>query len=1853
MRKFISIFLFALLPVFAAWAQNYEKLWGEVRAAAEKDLPKTALGKVDRIYRRALAERNDAQLMKALLVGRQFQLEVAPDSGEVALRRLETALAAEHRPVERALWLSALGQIMAVSSDTARAARGRTLLLASVARPDSLVAASAGNYLPLLVHGKDSRLYADDVLSVLLQPIVQERRIDPEARRAALGAAAREYRRLGRREALLLVRLDSLGAEHRVAPDPAAQRAALLALAEEFADLPLNVETYIRLAELDDYRVVDAVAADSASLALARRGVELYGREPRAEVLRQFIARKEQPQLRFETSSRLLLPGVEARVALTARNVRHAEVRCFRLGMNAADNRLLRGAGWREARKWPMKKVGVLHHDFSLAAAYVSRTDTVSFRPEEPGVYLCELVADGRHLDHTVVYVSSLMPVMLQAGEGLTRLVVVDARSGAPVPSAVVSEYAVAGGTSSYDKIKEYAANTDGEILISNPDRNQGRYYFASTAADAFSPAFRVGRDYRQTAAGRQAETHLQLFADRGIYRPGQKVLFGGVAYTRQGDDVHTDAGLETLVRLYDSNRQPVDSLRCVTDEFGAIGGELTLPAVCLPGNFYLSAGRGATLYFKVEEYKRPTFTAEIDAPAAAYALGDTVRLSGTVKSYTGLPVEGAEVRFSVARQAIYYMPDDGYEPQTGMVVTDAEGRFTLPVHLAYAEALRPGARAAFNRLHYAVTADVTAPNGESVSASRLLPAATRPSWLETDWAASFCKERLPEVVVRHAGAAGQQLEGQVRYALTCGGQVVTAGEVEAGRRFVPEMLQSLPSGQYEVAFLAAGTDTLRRRFLLFSENDTRPAGADVFWHYERASAGADSVRVIIGSPRRDVTLFYDLFAGGKRLESRRVEFSDSLLRFDLAYREDMGDGATASFAFVKDGELFTLSQEVVRPVPDKKLKLEWSTFRSQLIPGGQEEWRLRVLNADGSPARASLMARLYDASLDALAGSPWDFYFNLGRYVPSARRFVPYRQSVAMSGVLPLRKFSIPHLAFTRWDAEVLGRDAWSGGGVRPLMGMRIRGTRKMAVQDQALMMKAEATSYNAAAKMADAAGAAPRAELSTEADGGAEAGAPLRQNFAETAFFAPRLHTDAAGEVTLSFVLPESLTAWNFTALAHNAAMDHGRLDTSVVARKDFMVQPALPRFVRRGDRVVVPVTLRSLASAPLAGQLTLTLLDAQTGRTLATVREAFTLPAGAAAVCRPGFTADFETPALVCRVEGKAGSFSDGEEHYLPLFDNRVEVVRSVPFSVSGTESREWQIDTLWTDRKLAADRRLTIEMSSQPVWYAVAALPALADGAAGSANTWAERFYAITLAGKIAADHPELRRLSTEDNAGWANVLSRHPELRQSLLDETPWVAQARTEAERTAALARLFDQQAVAVGKYKALHNLRDLQQPDGSWSWYKGMPGNSYITTDVAIMLARLRRLTADTDAAGMLDKAMDYLAKDAARAVAAMKQAEKTSGTQLAPAERLLRYLYLRALLGRQPDADARYLLDRAPLIARSGTMYCKAITAVALSAAGRKSEADTFVQSLMEHTVTAPDRGRYFDTDRAQWSWSSYRIPTQTAALEALEAVRPADRATADELRLWLMQSRRTQMWATGRATADAVYALLAGASEPGAALPLSSEAEASCHLLKGRRPIHIPTPLIYIAPNAAAYVTKTYSEGEPLAATAVRVEKQGGGLAWGSVTARYTLPADVVQPAASGLGLTVRYEVRRDGRWQPLSGGLRVKTGDRVRQVLTLTADRDYDFVSLRAGRAACLVPAAALSGYSWNAALPAYRAVRDAATDLYFEQVRKGRHVLTEEYLVDRAGTYRCAPSRAECAYAPEFTAQVPGCVFVAE
>ncbi len=1859
MKKLTTILLSGGLSLSVS-AQSYDALWKKVQTESDKDLPKSALASVEQIRLKAVAEKNDAQLLRASLMNLVFNVEISPDSLTSCIAAMEESLAEETRPVVQALWHSALAKAYDENAWKAghdfyseMTAKSIAHAEASLLHPEALAEARVKDYLPLFVEQENSRFFNNDLLHVVFSTYtdcVGSKEKIQTMRNRLIGI----YRDSHADNAVVRLTLDGLSSSRRYynkvegAVENDDHFRSLSTLLDTYPDAelaPCIVEAMTGLQGSYSSDNAHAVHNDSLLLALAEDGVKRYGKNQYANSLRNFISKMNQPQASLKNLPAYAVPGEDVTLRLKGRHTESVVLRITRIA-NDDMKETLRDENLEDLAKSNRKNAVLTTYELDASVpTYVWTERDVALRiPDNPGVYAAELLVGGKVVSTSSFHVSALKAMVFAYPDGQNRVVAVEASTGRPVGGAKVSQYVRSASTGNYSQAKVYICGKDGAVIVSSTNRN-GTFY-VWTDADRASEGFGIGNVKYYGASQQKTRTTVDLYTDRTIYRPGQKVEVSGIAYTRTGDDFHTEKAFRAKLTLFNANYKKIDSLLVETDAYGMFSGAFTLPKSVLPGSFVMRLEGGSvntSKRFSVEEYKRPTFTATTDPVRTAYALGDTVEVEGRAETYTGVAVPGARVQYTINRNCWFrYGSSDGNDTVNGETTTDSEGRFRISVTLTAPD---DNDRPQWTRYAYSVSYTVTADNGESASGSASLQTSTRRTWVEHDVPQRICRESGKDIAPFHPrqmNAAGEVMEGTGSYSLlNASGTEVASGTFASGSALTIDALRTLPEGMYSLSLRGEGADEAdTTRFALFSYETKSPVDkSEALFAFDRYADKRDSVHVMVGSPRKGVTLFVDELAEGKLLRSQRYELSDSVLHFNYTYLPEYGDGLTVYYAFVQDGTLYTHRVFVEKPVPEKKLQLTWQTFRSRLEPGADETWTLRVTHADGSPANSQVMAVLYDASLDALGGTPsWNFS-NLG-FSRSATRanwsWLRSTSSTSLSYGKEMKLLDEPSASgFTYWNPWLFSYGTSYGASLRndiiqpcysrvaPLAHASVI---KYKVADDREMDSAEELSSLAETNGFD------------ESTGSASA-TTVRKNFSETAFFRPNLHTDANGLATLSFTLPESTTQWHFHALAHTTAMDYGSLDTMAVARKEFMVQPAMPRFVRQGDTATLPVQLTNLSASAVDATLNVELRDALTDKVVFSEKQKVSLGSGEVKVVPFTYAASTDAAMLVCRATATGKNFSDGEEHYLPVLSSRVEVTRTLPFSLKEKGTHTWKVDTLFNAAD-ASHRRLTVELTSNPTWTAVSALPALAaDASCTSANEWATRLYAIKLGQYVAECNPAIAQ-AVKQHPDEADALSRLD--LDEFTDLTPWLQNARSEQQRIASLRNLFDEERAAADLATAQAKLRALQGTDGGWSWYPGMPANRYTTVDVAILLARLAKLTDDEIDDGMTDEALTYLKKEIAADVEAMKKSEKQAKTKLTPSEFHLRYLYLRTLLGlKADDADSRFLLERATLLSKEFTMYGKALTAIVFAENGRNDEAKTFVESLLEHTVTTDEMGRYFDTQRAEWSWQSYRIPTQCAAIEAMN--RFGYGAETDDMRLWLMQSKRTQMWETSRASADAVYALLATTKSEGESKVATLESTKPLYytLLNGKKIVGFNAQSETSTPTTAAHFRQSYTDKAATEATTLKVRKDTDGLAWGAVYATFEVPAAEVQTEGKGMKLTRRLEVLRGSEWKALAAGDVLAKGDKVRQVFTLTADRDYDFVQLTASRPACLEPVRPLSGYQWADGLSAYRAVHDASTDYFIEQVRKGSHTFTEELRTDRAGAYTSGIATLQSVYAPEF------------
>lgn len=1871
MRRLAGLLAISCCTLLPSAAQNYESLWKQVEKASKSDAPRTAMSALDRIRTQATADGNAGQCLKALLVRYRFVTSLSPDSTTAAIDLLRTGLRNEKDEAARSLYHTVLGRLLLEKtpaytddpqSDSVRL-NAQAHFSQALGNPQLLADVQASRYVPLIVTGRDSRHYAGDLLSVVASSIRDGYRLmrsdtaSLQARRDVSHLLLDTYRRRGNASAVLLATLDSLrdvstGSLH---PDRPAEQPVYRFyrnLLHTYAENPLVIEGYIELC----YQLVGETS-DSLRLALANEGIALHPQYERTAALRNIVAGLIQPALNILIQDNVSYPGEAITIKWKARNLSNVRLNFYRLPLTASEASLLQANNRNLLKKGKL----IYHTDTAFvappAAVWTRFKQTV--RPTEPGLYLLQAVSGNVKSECAFFYVSRVGTMWLADLNKHFRIAIVDRRSGKPLPGAKLTCYLRK--NEQQKRLNTYTAGPDGVVLLQPETTGYNHLYFAQDGTDAYAPHFLLtSYPYRWTSKEQETMLRVHLYTDRAVYRPGQEIRFGGVAYTQHGDRTEVLRNKNYTVTLRAANGKQLDTLRLCTDSLGTLAGMFRLPASGMNGVYSLSCADHGFATIQVEAYKRPTYTVTLQSPDIPYVLGDTLRIRGEARLFSGVSLQDATVSYTVRHSLRYGFPNRKAEPFTGTAPVAADGSFVLTVPTQVSDNKQQVLKTSWPSEYYEITATVTGADGENEQTHLTVHMSTQLPAPEISWPDRIERSYIQPLRIVSKNASGTAYPSSGTYRITdATDKQILSGTYKSGEAFEVRGLAEIPSGRYRLTVVPDGeTDRYTRGnldFVLFSTKDTRPADTkNPLWFYAPDGTGEfheNPVEILCGTPEKDACIYYNLYKDTHCIESKCYQVSDTVLRFSYAYQPAYGDGITAVFALYRNGRLYQNSYTLRKPAPDKKLKLRWTAFRNRLRPGQQEEWRLQVSRPDGTPVQASVMATLYDAALSKFGQLDWPLYLNFPRRLMGAYWRTNSNEFVGLDGAAPYKPLRVRPLSFSTLDLQ--------HAAVPVLYDMA---ETKMASGDGAKRMYLSSVSMknNIAPRTAQLAkeDVAVISEASEEKAAGDTGEVPintslLRSNFNETAFFYPQLRTDANGEATLAFTLPESLTSWNLKLMAHSALMDHAMLDTTIVAAKDFMLQGNMPRFLREGDRTELAFTVHNKTVRTLKGRVRCELLDAETEKRIWSGQQSFQTGPDGQQVVTFSVQADGKYPLLICRTIAESDEFSDGEQNYLPVLSNRVELTESIPLTLDGTGTHTFDLNKLYQNSTKLSDVRLTIEYTARPLWSVVQALPALVKPETEDILTLASAYYAASLSEQLLKSSPLIGRMAeywkrTADSARTQSPLERNAELKQLLADETPWLLQADDEAERCRRLADYFNTDAVDYHVRIYMEKLAALQHENGSWSWFKGMAANDYMTLNVTELLVRLEQMQGKHAMNAPMNRALDYLDQTVLRRVKEMQQAEKR-GSKPVVSEWLLRYLWIAVHTDRKPRTDVQkartYLCRLLVTQQRGGSMYEKALAATVLYRYGEKQAAANRLKSLKEYTVATPGMGRYFDTDRAVASWESYRIPTQVAAIEALRTVDPADKTTREELLKWLLQAKRTQHWGNLRNSVDAVYALLTEKTYKDGFTPVETGRETTFEVSTAKGRI---LPMETTAQDGTGYFRTTLKEtgakNRPNRLTLTKTDPQP---AWGAVYASYTVPVDDVSESLEGLSVACTYYREQNGRWEPLSGRTTLTPGDKVRAIYTLTADRDCDYVCLKAPRPACLEPVRPLSGYDRSAGLGAYRDIKDASANYYFEHFPKGSIRLTIDYRADRKGTYQCGLATWQSVYAPEFTSHTAG------
>ena len=1835
MKRNILSLLIALFATMQVAAQTYDNLWKQAEINAQKDQPKSEIAVMKKIIAKASAAKDYGQLLAAEIRQMTLWKEISADSLTPNVKRMEAEVLKVNDPALKAVRYAVLGKVYRDMNEK----KSQEFFKKALGQPELLARHTSAEYVPLTLKGVDGSSFNNDLLHLI--------GFEADSKEAYLQLYT-YYNKVGNRGAACLCAY-KLIEKYRQDDVREVKKSKYLqtidSLIQIYQDIPeageLAVEHFRFMEGATDAKPQDKL--NYINYALSR-----WGEWSRMNELRNAQKRLTEPMFRVKDMPQVLRPGEKVWVQLDVRNLQNLKISISRLNITA-DNDY--NAQDEATYKMLLKKTTKLHQkDFSRnyygRPDYETVKDSIEIGGNLPlGAYLMEVTSDNTGIapQRELFYVSNLAVMIQQLPDDKHRYVVVNATDGQPVPGAKIMlydrDYDVK--TGKWKRLVHARLTTDenGEAYFKNVDGN----VLISTSNDKFTPAKDIYLSRTRYYERKDDKIKHQLFTDRSIYRPGQTVHASAISYiVKKGLDASVPGkSMELNFILRDANWKQVAEQKATTDEYGTASVDFELPKEGQTGLYFISVNGTVTKYVRVEEYKRPTFEITFPKVNEKYNWGDTVVVKATAKTYSGVPVQGAKVEYQVTRRNQLWWWGAGSAGQlvkTDSCVTREDGTFDVEIPL---EASLSGKDEAdmseFMRIarffNFEVSAIVTDISGESHEGVMSLPLGTKPTILTVNLSKRIETDSLKTVTFAYRNASGMPISSRLKYR-------IDKGEWKDAEANAPVSIKEYASSSASSSLVwksgvhqleaICGQDTLQQKFTLFSMKDTHPVEPTTEWYYQTAKTfprDGKPVYIQVGSSENGAHIVYSIIAGNKLLEKGAWELGDSIVTLPFTYKEEYASGIVLNYSFVKQGKCYIRMMSIARPLPEKKLNIAWKTFRNRLTPGQKEEWTLKITTPDGKPAKAQLMSVLYDKSLDQIAPHSWKMSLGFSQWLPSCYWTSNlWYYTMDLLGVYPTKYFDQKQLDVDKFDGKYFSYYAYMQAVELSKLERSSGGTvESVRIQKDEVVREEAKGIWIRSSKMTRVGAAAPSAnkvfdvvEEMPQFAGGSGSDArqfldkvQVRENMNETAFFYPALESDNNGNVAIRFTLPESVTTWKFMGLAHDKEMRNGLLVDEAVAQKTVMVQPNMPRFLREGDKSTIVVKLFNTSDKKVSGNARMQILAPETNKVVWQKTQNYSIDAEGSA------TISFDVQGLkegvyINKVVAAGNGYSDGEQHYLPVLSNRELVVNTLPITLHQKGEQSFDLSKLFLNKegkqaKGTEEAKVTIEYTNNPSWLMVKALPAISNPTEEDALSLMAAIY--------------------------ANTVSRHV---QKTLNVNA------KDIDDASGLTSASDTLEKKVNKYVAL--LKKLQNKDGSFSWWKGMSGSRYMTTAVAEMMVRLNAIVGrQSFTASMLSGAIDYLRQQTAREVKTMTEDEakaaqkaarngkKGEAYQATPSEVALHYLYIVAMDGtcvklKAPALnDMDYLLGKLKKMTRSLTIYGKAKAAVILALNYDYKTAADYLKSMEEYSVYREDMGRYYDTRKAYYSWRNYKIPTEVAAIEALQALDAQSIAaissasfaiskqqTIEEMQRWLLMSKRTQEWKDNPVNVvDAVYAFMQGNEKN-----WNRQADNAILKLDGKT---LPMPK---DSTTLGYV-KTERAGM---ANQLSIDKKSDYTSWGAVYAEFKQPISEIANAESGIKVTRKVTSK-------------AQVGDKVKVVLTIVADRDYDFVKVIDRRAACLEPVNQLSGYQCG--MGCYVAPHDDATNFYFDRLSKGKHVVEIEYYVDRKGDYQSGTCTAECTYSPEF------------
>ncbi|MDR2969519.1 MAG: alpha-2-macroglobulin [Tannerellaceae bacterium] len=1671
---------------------------------------------------------------------------------------------------------------------------------------------------------------------------------------------------LENKKAALMVELASLEysyTSNRSDASGQAYRQALEELLKEYEEYDFSTDIRIVLVRLPDHYAGNDINRDSIRTIkynLLREGIRLYPNYEQTAGLKNTLAAMEAPYINTRIAQ-TAYPGKDIPLSVEYTNVERLTVRIYESLQTAVDIAPYQTVKGNAREKEKGKLIREINYPLTIPNTYTPQDTTLYIPAGEMGLYEYVITVPGKDIKNEhILGVSKIASVFRLIGTN-REVLVTDSESGKPIPGATVTYY----GGKRQALEATGSAKTDKDGLVVLPaDKQSG-----ILAAQASMPGDVAGRltalypeyesDYSDTE---KSYTEIALFTDRGLYRPGQTLFFKGIAYQWDNDRPKVVSNQTYTVVLRDANYKEISTQKLKSNEFGSFSGEFVLPKQTLTGSFSLSVNE-SSISFSVEEYKRPTFSVEFQPVKEEIAFGDQVNIRGKAQTFSGVSLQEGNIEWRIIRRPYlwraYYKPFREEQVAGGTTTVGDDGSFTL--------SFRPEKETSASFFpvqyyNYEAIATVTDSKGESQEARFSFPVGDTSFILNADVPAKSDKSKVElKINARFLNGEPVTVKGNYRIVSLISkdekavepvyteGNRVASGEFTSGEALPSEVFTALPSGTFRILLEAKDGKgrkvTGEQDFVLYDKNDKRPPVFSREWLITEKTdcLPGEEAEWIFGTSFESTYVLYEVYQGNKQIMRQRIVLNNENRTFKLPFREEYGDGVMVSFTYIKEGELYVTQIPVKKKQPSRNLSIRPETFRNRLLPGNRETWTFRITDADSSAVAAEVLAGMYDMSLDNIL--PFDWYFSPERHI-----YIQSPNFIMGDGFGQTNKFGMIHPQAVETKEYRYDDLDWQG------VFMFGNSRNQVFAARGAASVEEEMIQY-ASAEMEDAA-SAPMAKnaVADEADQAADTrqepniAPPVRTNFNETAFFFPVLRTDKEGNVILNFTMPESTTTWKLQMIAHTKELKYGQNTQEIITSKPLMVVPNLPRYLRRGDKVTLSALVMNQSENGIKGDVRLEWFDPATDKAVAEMNmqaKAFKLSAGEQTTVQWSTTVPSGHELIGCRIIADADAGSDGEQHILPVLSDQIMITESTPFYLTGGEQK------ININRpKNSHPVRLTLEVSGNPVWYAVQALPVLSNPANDNILSWFASYYGNTLATSIAQTFPRIRKVITQWTAqgGDANTLvsnlEKNEELKNILSEETPWVMEAQNESERKQRLSLLFDINRSNNLRETAMCQLLDQQQEGGGWGWFKAFYPDRNITLSIMKGMAQLVQLNAvqyGREEKEMQMRALRYLDTSVQNDYEALKNSNANREETL-PSPQQLEYLYVRSCYRDLPELKEareaiRFYTAQAEKNWDKLSLYGKGQTALLMQRNGKKEVAAEIMAWLRKTATTSEESGMYWANNRRGSDFFTSPIDVHTLLMFAFREIAP-DKNETDRMKQWLLNQKRTQDWESVPATVNAIHALLLNGSDW-----LNEDNHVSIRWAGN-------TFRTTAGETATGYIRESLTGNDITPqAQSLSIRKEGDAPAWGAVYNQYFAPMDQVAARKGVLNVEKKLFVEinngKERQIIPVTESKPMKVGDKVIVRLTIRSDREMDYVFLKDLRSGAFEPVGQMSGSARRDGLWFYQSPKDVSENFYFQCLPQGTFVVEYPVYVSRSGEYAGGISTIQCLYAPEFISHTAG------